>query len=138
MDVQAAQEIASRVHTAEQLYFNMFPSENTEKFRRFLLYVVYTTIKENSGITTNKLQWRLDNEFSLKPEDVEIAVNALANRRIFGAVSKYHLRNRPQQESNRQIIHLRLRKNKQDVIGAWSDYVSNDCPELAEINTGNA
>jgi len=124
----------SRSDTAEQLYFSMFPSESTEKFRRFLLYVVYTTIKENSGITTNKIQWRLDNEYALKEADIGIAINALSNPVIFNAISKFHLKRK--EGEDKQVIHLRLRRSRQGLIQSWMDRVLEDFPEYAEMNAG--
>ena len=126
----------SRVDAAEQLYFSMFPSENAEKFRRFLLYVVYSTVCANEGITLNKIQWKLDNDFALKNADVEIAVNALSNPRIFNAISKFHLKRVDNDMNGRQVIHLRQRKRNKDLIGAWQNRVLKDFPEYAKMNYG--
>lgn len=121
------------ITAAEQLYFSMFPSENTEKFRRFLLYVVFNTIRENDGITLNRLQWKLHNEFTFEASDVEIAVNALSNQRIFNAVSKFHLPQRRGTESARRIVHLRLRKTEQELVESWVASVLADCPEYSQM-----
>jgi len=130
----AENRIPYRPDIPEQLYFSMFPVDSTPKFRRFLLYVVYTTIKENSGITTNKIQWKLDNDYALKVADIEIAINALSNPRIFNAVSKFHLKQKAGEE--KQVIHLRLRRNRQELIQSWMDRVLEDFPEYAEMNSG--
>jgi hypothetical protein len=125
----------SRVDSAEQLYFSMFPSENADKFRRFLLYVVYFTVCENNGITLNKIQWKLDNDFALKNADVEIAVNALSNPRIFNAISKFHLK-RVDNDACKQVVHLRQRKRNKDLINAWCDRVLKEFPEYAKMDYG--
>lgn len=131
---QSAEQELSRIQAAESLYFNMFPAERPEKFRRFLLYVVYNAVQENDGITLNKLQWKLNNDFGFDAADIEIAINALSNKRIFDAISKFHLR-RQQGSNGRQIVHLRLRKENPSLIDSWmADAIANN-PEYAEMTT---
>lgn len=131
---EVKETMLSRIEAAEKLYFSMFPTESTEKFRRFLLYVVLVTVREDDGITSNKIQWKLNNEFAFEASDVEIAVNALSNPRIFNAISKFHLK-RKQGAEARQIIHLRLRKENQELIEAWEKSILSDNPEYAEMTT---
>lgn len=114
--------------TAESLYFNMFEEYKTEHFRRLLMYVVYKTIANDPGITLSKLQWMLSEDFAFSENDVETAVSAISNKRIFNAVSKYHLK-----RSGRTIIHLRLRKNCQELINAWISGIENSYPEFKAI-----
>lgn len=130
---EVEETMLSRIEAAEKLYFSMFPTESTEKFRRFLLYVVLVTVREDDGITSNKIQWKLNNEFAFEASDVEIAVNALSNPRIFNAISKFHLK-RKRGDTGRQIIHLRLRKENQDLIEAWEASVLAEFPEYLEMN----
>lgn len=124
-----------RAAEAETLYFSMFPVDSTDEFRRFLLYVVYTAICEDDGITVNKIKWKLNNELSLKPDDIEIAINALSNPRLFNAVSKFHVRGRKRRDPEKEIVHLRLRKNQQGVIQAWVSRLLEEYPEYRNISS---
>lgn len=125
-------QMTSRIAAAEQLYFSMFPSERPEKFCRFLLFSVFSTVRGDEGITVNKVQWKLNNELSFDKGDVEIAVNALSSQRIFNAISKYQLR-RKKGNGERTIIHLRPRKENQELIEAWEEYILNMYPEYKEM-----
>lgn len=128
-------EIAQSVDIGETLYFSMFPVESPDEFRRFLLYTVYTTICEDDGITVNKLKWNLNNEFAMKADDIEIAINALSSPKIFNAVSKFHLRGRKKQTQDKEIVHLRLRKNQQDIIQSWVERLLERFPEYENISS---
>lgn len=148
--VQNRGDTLGNIHPSEQLYFSMFPNDSSPTFRRFLLFVVYNTIQNEDGITLNKIKWKLGNEYSFHGDDVEIAINALSNAKIFNAVSKYHLhpkkesgrsqsgrrdgRDRGKQDSETQpIIHLRVRKEGKAQIGAWIDALLRDHPEYVKI-----
>lgn len=127
--------IQQRANIGETLYFSMFPGESTEEFRRFLLYTVYTMIREEDGITVNKLKWNLNSEFSMKADDIEIAINALSSPKIFNAVSKFHLRGRNKQTQDKEIVHLRLRKNQQVIIQSWIKRLLEEFPQYENISS---
>lgn len=125
-------ERSEHLSKSEQLYFSMFPTDSTEKFRKFLLFMVFNAIKADDGVTLNKLQWQLNTDLSFSGPDVEIAVNALANQSIFHAISKYHLPKKKGQEKQRQqVIHLRLRKDRQNLVGSWVETLLVEYPEYS-------
>ena len=117
----------------EKLYFSLFPTTSAESFRKLLLFVVYSTIKNNDGITLNKLQWSLNSDFSFEETDVDITVNALSNKRIFGAISKFHINRRKGKQDSRDVVHLRLRKDNSNVIDSWIVKMLTEHPEYSTM-----
>lgn len=126
-------EIAQKVRTAETLFLSMFPEESGEEFRRFLLFAVYKTIQNQNNITVNKLKWKLNRELAFKDHDIDIAVSALSNPNIFNALSNFHVPKRKIRDAEKEVVHLRLRKDCQDLIEHWANELLQSYPEYSTV-----
>jgi len=120
---------------AETLYFSLFPMERPTEFKRLLLLTVYSKIKASEGITVNKLKWILKTELAMSSEDIDIALQALCNPRLFYAVSKFNMAVKKGENKRKKIIHLRLRKDNQHVISHWIDQLLETFPEYKNISS---
>lgn len=90
-----------------ELFPSLFPKESTEQHRTFLLYAVWTTVRDNPGITENKLRWLLENRYSFSQDDINRAIAALVNPEMFDSVSRYELTLR---KTGKTVAHLRPKK----------------------------
>lgn len=106
----------------------MFKSEiQNPEYKNLLLFTVFNEIR--IGPTTlRKLQWKMQNEHSFEPHDVDIAVNALSHPKMFNAISKFHV------SGNRHnTVILRLRPDNQELIEEWLGGVLQNHPEYSVL-----
>jgi hypothetical protein len=92
-----------------ELFPALFPVYKNEDFRSLLLFVVWTTIKENPGITENKLKWTLTQNYAFSEEDINLALSSLVNSQMFDSVSRFEHTHR---QSGRTVVHLRPKKSR--------------------------
>lgn len=92
-----------------ELFPALFRDYRNEDFRSLLLFVVWTTIKENPGITENKLKWTLTQNYAFSDADINLALSSLVNSQMFNSVSRFEHTHR---QSGRTIVHLRPKKSR--------------------------
>lgn len=124
------QDVAIDVEDIEKLYFNMFPIAKEDHFKRLLLFVTYETIKMNNRITANKLSWHLNVSYEFSKEDIAIAIAALYNPMLFGAVNKIS----PRRSRKEGVAHLSVKTDCVDTINNWIEEVKTKHPEFKTIS----
>jgi len=73
------------------------------KAQETILFIVYQTIRANSGITLNQLRWLLFNEYLFTEASTTAAVGVLSSSTLFGAVHKWWATDKP------DVIRLKAR-----------------------------
>lgn len=63
-----------------------------KRYHQFLIYLVYTTIKNNGRLTLNQLRHTLYGELLLSPTLIDGAVSVLASRSMFNCLSMYQVK----------------------------------------------
>ena len=93
------------IEELERKAFLLFKSECTEDYKRLVIYLVYATVKQNPGISLNKLAFALSSEYNIDSDSVNSAVGALSSSEIFHAITSYTL---PKEKSQTQPTLLRI------------------------------
>lgn len=111
----------------EEKAFLLFREECTEEFKRLVIFLVYTVVKQNQGISQNKLAFMLEKEYNIGSTSVSAAIGALTSGEIFNALSAYKM---PKEKSSNQTMLLRT-TNRSQTIDSWLDMLrSKDHPAL--------
>lgn len=114
---------------AEKLYFNLFPTQREDNFKRVLLLTTYKVIDGNNNITLNKLKHHLHSHYRFSAEDVEIAVQALYLKSIFFSVGKFCVQ--PKGQRTEEVIHLSVKSRR--LIDSWVTATLEANPELTNM-----
>ena len=93
------------IEELERKAFLLFKSKCTKDYKRLVIYLVYATVKQNPGISLNKLAFALNSEYNIDSDSVNSAVGALSSSEIFKAISSYTL---PKEKSPNQPTLLRV------------------------------
>lgn len=119
------------VNVMEQVVFNLFRHTSTEQYKRFVIRIVHETITENNGITLNQLKVKLKASLLFNGDDVEAAVAALSNQKLFGSVSKFEVPVRKLHGTHRSSskpAHLRPKQGT-EFWNAWTLKQNEEHPE---------
>lgn len=99
------------------VYAALFPKDSvSEEFKLLLIYAVWKAIKDSPGITKNKLEWEMEQQFSFTPQQVNTALTALSGSKMFYCVSKFKVPQSITKQIDREIVHLRPRKGQEKAI----------------------
>lgn len=109
------------VKSKEKLAFLLM--SDGEDAKRFLLFLVYATIKKNNSITINQLCNLMEKTFFLPRDKVEQAVAVLTNSQLFDSVSTY--------EEKQGVVHLRCKNS--DSLSEWIKDFCSKIPEACEL-----
>jgi hypothetical protein len=118
------------INAIEQLYFNCFSGRKESSYKRLVLYVAFKTISAAQRITQSKLGWYANTQYCIPEEDLNVAVAALVNMSMFGAISKYVV---PAKGDRASTSNLSVKKDNTDVIDAWLSHALEQHPELSRF-----
>lgn len=110
----------NRVLELERKAFVLFKSNCTDDYKRLVIYLVYATVKQNPGISQNKLSYVLKSEYNLDKDSVISAVGSLTSSEIFNVMSTYTL---SKEKSATQPTLLRLSRTKR-IINEWINHLN--------------
>jgi len=92
---------------------------DSDDSKRFVIYIVYQTIKKNQSITINQLCQVLTKHFFIPRERIESAVAVLTSQQLFNSVSKF--------EEKPGVVHLRCKESL-----TLSEWLSAFCKKIPE------
>lgn len=91
----------------------------TEDSQKFLLYLVYSTIQKNQGITVNQICTLLNKNFLIRRARIEGAIAALSNRQVFDSITTFH--------KKQNVVHLRCKESPH-----LTEWLSEFCSKVPE------
>jgi hypothetical protein len=115
------------IRAKEKFVFNLLNPEDRPG-KTTLLYIVFKTIENNTGITLNQLRWILDAEYMIPNDVVSSAVAALTSKSLFNCVSRWQPPKAAGQPRN-DAVHLRIRKDCEE-FSRWHADALKEFPEL--------
>lgn len=104
-----------------QICFNLL---SPDRSKPTMLFIVYSTIQANPGITQNSLRKILANQFLISAEVVDSIVAYLASLSLFNIVTKWWDPDKP------EIVKLRVSQSPSPEFVIWLDDFCKQYPEM--------
>ena len=104
------------VDELERKAFLLFRTDSSDDYKRLVIYLVYSTIQRNPGISHSRITFELNKEYLINSNDIEAALGALASAEVFNTVSSYKLAK--SKAANKPVV---FRVRNKNLVSQWID-----------------